>query len=273
MLRRSLSGMRMALNMPLSAFSGVGLRVSRDGSSTSSSRTKTPGSAYRSASRASPNRPTRNGRSWGRALALPLLVQDEAGIRELSRGWAGCVSARLRPRRRRALGLEEAEADDFIQACNGTRRRGDAGASRRARDHRAQLGRELIDALRATVRPNADSKRYYRPARRFHAETSALRKLLNRFEDSSRGWTRLVIILDARLDKTISTAVLALFPCLFSSAAGRERNNIVSYVGPVIVPLLFATFHDAPLCFMRDARCRQRTSHTVLIVIAFRQAG
>jgi hypothetical protein len=104
-LRRSLSGMRMALNMPLSAFSGVALRVSRDGLDVILAH-KDPGLGVPLCVAGEPEQTYAEWQKWGRALALPLLVQDEAGIRDAFPRLGGMRIGRVRPRRRRRSALK-----------------------------------------------------------------------------------------------------------------------------------------------------------------------
>ncbi len=110
-VRRSVAGMRMALNLPLSAFSGVGLQV----------RTNATGAhcavvlAHKDPSLVLPLFLSREAddamaewRSWAAVLGLPLLLHDEdAGWRDAFARMGGVRIAGPRPRRRRRSALRK----------------------------------------------------------------------------------------------------------------------------------------------------------------------
>jgi hypothetical protein len=104
-VRRSVHGMRMALNMPVSAFSGVALKVSRDGVSIVLAH-KDPGLALPLALAAEAEDALTHWQDWGRVLALPLLVEDETGLRDAYPRLGDLRIGRARPRRRRRSPLK-----------------------------------------------------------------------------------------------------------------------------------------------------------------------
>jgi hypothetical protein len=102
-VRRSLAGMRMALNLPVSAFAGVGLRLVADatGHAAVVLAHKDPGLALPLFFSWEPDDAVAEWRCWGAVLGLPLLVEDEDGWRE-SFGRLGAIRVgEVRPRRRR----------------------------------------------------------------------------------------------------------------------------------------------------------------------------
>jgi len=104
-LRRSVAGVRMALNMPLTVFSGVALRVSREGLDVVLAH-KDPGLRVPLCLAGEPEQAYAEWQEWGRVLALPLLVQDEAGVREAFPRLGELRIGRVRPRRRRRSALK-----------------------------------------------------------------------------------------------------------------------------------------------------------------------
>jgi Family of unknown function (DUF6101) len=103
-VRRSLAGMRMALNLPLSSFAGVGLRVdaSEDGAHAAVVLAhKDPGLTLPLFVTSAADDAFADWRSWSAVLGLPLLVDDGAGWREPIPRLGGVRVERVRPRRRR----------------------------------------------------------------------------------------------------------------------------------------------------------------------------
>lgn len=108
-LRRSLAGMRMALNMPLTAFTGVALRVIADEGGAVVSVVlmhKDPGLVLPLFMTREADEAMAEWRSWGQVLGLPLLVEDGDGMREPFARMGGLRIARPRPRRRRRSSLK-----------------------------------------------------------------------------------------------------------------------------------------------------------------------
>jgi len=104
-LRRSVAGMHMALNMPLSAYAGVALRVSTEGVEVALAH-KDPGLRVPLCLAGEPEQAYADWQEWGRVLALPLLVQDEAGVRDAFPRLGELRIGRVRPRRRRRSALK-----------------------------------------------------------------------------------------------------------------------------------------------------------------------
>ncbi len=110
-VRRSVAGMRMALNLPLSSFSGIGLEV----------RTSAGGAhcavvlAHKDPSLVLPlylspeaDEAMAEWRAWAAALGLPLLLHDEAtGWRDAFSRMGRVRIAETRPRRRRRSTLKQ----------------------------------------------------------------------------------------------------------------------------------------------------------------------
>jgi hypothetical protein len=111
-MRRSLAGMVMAINMPLSSYDGVALRLVRG--SRGAAATVEVTLEHRDPGLTLPLYESEQGaeamaewRSWSEVLGLPMLVSDdEDGARE-TRAMLGDVEvARPRPRRRRHSALK-----------------------------------------------------------------------------------------------------------------------------------------------------------------------
>ena len=105
-VRRSLAGMRMALNMPVSAFAGIGLKVvaGQGGNPASVSvmlEHKDPGLALPLFVSYEADDAMAEWRCWGAALGLPLLVQDDdLNWREPFARMGGIGIGKVRQRRR-----------------------------------------------------------------------------------------------------------------------------------------------------------------------------
>ena len=111
-VRRSVAGMRMALNMPVSAFSGVALRVlvGRGRSGATASVTlehKDPSLALPLFVSGEAGEAFAEWRAWGNVLGLPLLVAEDDGVlREPFARMGGVRIDDVRPRRRRRSALK-----------------------------------------------------------------------------------------------------------------------------------------------------------------------
>jgi hypothetical protein len=106
-VRRSLAGMRMALNMPLSAFAGIAIRLwPSEGEAPAVVAVmlehKDPSLALPLYVSPEADDAMAEWRAWGSVLGLPLLVVEEGGqLREPFARMGGVLVARPRPRRRR----------------------------------------------------------------------------------------------------------------------------------------------------------------------------
>jgi hypothetical protein len=110
-VRRSLRGMRMALNMPISAFNGVALRVmpgegGADPHVAVVLAHKDPSLMLPLFVAREPDDAFAEWRSWGQVLGLPLLVEEDGGMREPFARIGQVRIARPRPRRRRRSALK-----------------------------------------------------------------------------------------------------------------------------------------------------------------------
>ena len=104
LVRRSLAGMRMALNLPVSSFSGVAIRVTTgDGAALIAVvlEHKDPGLVLPLFASSEADEAFTEWRSWGNVLGLPLLVEDEGALREPLQRMGGVRIEASRPRRRR----------------------------------------------------------------------------------------------------------------------------------------------------------------------------
>jgi hypothetical protein len=105
-VRRSLAGMRMALNLPVAAFAGVALKVmmGEDGAQASVTvvlEHKDPGLALPLFVTDEADEAFAEWRSWGNVLGLPLLVEEDGVLREPFLRLGGVRIEASRPRRRR----------------------------------------------------------------------------------------------------------------------------------------------------------------------------
>lgn len=124
-VRRSLRGMRMALNMPVSAFAGIGLKVISDENGAAPAVAvmlahKDPGLALPLFVSYEADDAMAEWRSWGAALGLPLLLHDdECGWREPFARMGGVKIGKVRPRRRRRSSLRKRRPTIFLRRRPG----------------------------------------------------------------------------------------------------------------------------------------------------------
>ena len=101
-LRRSVGGMRMAFNMPLTAFNGVALRMMPgEGAVAVVLAHDDPGLVLPLAVTDEADEAFAEWHGWAEALGLPLLVADEVGFRKAHPLLGEIETGRPRPRRRR----------------------------------------------------------------------------------------------------------------------------------------------------------------------------
>jgi len=121
-VRRQLAGMRMALNLPVSAFSGVGLCMMADASGAALAVVlahQDPGLALPLFRSHDADDAIAEWRSWGAVLGLPLLVEDEDGWRDLFVRPGALRIGRLRPRRRRRSALKRRRPSILLRRARG----------------------------------------------------------------------------------------------------------------------------------------------------------
>ena len=124
-MRRRLGGMRMALNMPVSAFAGVALRLTR-GEGTAAPAVavvlahKDPGLALPLFVSAEPDEAFAEWRTWGQVLGLPLLVTEPDGsLRDPFARMGELRVERPRPRRRRRSALKRRRPSILMRRAAG----------------------------------------------------------------------------------------------------------------------------------------------------------
>jgi hypothetical protein len=105
-MRRSLRGMRMALNMPVSAFAGIAIRLSPAAGESEATVSvvlehKDPSLALPLFVSAEADDAFAEWRAWGNVLGLPLLVEEDGALREPFERLGQLRIADVRPRRRR----------------------------------------------------------------------------------------------------------------------------------------------------------------------------
>ena len=111
-VRRSLAGMRMALNMPVSAFAGVAIRVTAGEGAAGPSVSvtlehKDPALALPLFVSCETDEAFAEWRAWANVLGLPLLVAEDDGVLREPFARIGAVRIeRSRPRRRRRSALK-----------------------------------------------------------------------------------------------------------------------------------------------------------------------
>ncbi len=122
-VRRSLAGMRMALNMPVKDFAGIAIRVlTGEGGAT-----VTVVLEHRDPSLALPLFATSESaeafaewRAWANVLGLPLLVaEDDGGLREAFARMGQVRLARQTPRRRRRSSIRKRRPSIFLRRKPG----------------------------------------------------------------------------------------------------------------------------------------------------------
>lgn len=121
-VRRSLGGIRMAINLPVSAFAGVGLRVMirEDGAQASVVLAhRDPGLALPLFISHEADDSFAEWRSWAKVLGLPLLVDDAGQWREPFLRVGGLRVASPRPRRRRRSGLKRRRPSILMRRAAG----------------------------------------------------------------------------------------------------------------------------------------------------------
>jgi hypothetical protein len=117
-VRRSRFGMRMAFNLPVAAFAGVGLHLAA-GEAAVVLAHKDPGLMLPLFLSEEPDDVTAAWRSWGAVLGLPLLIEDADGWREPFARVGGVRVARPRPRRRRRSALKARRPSILLRRAPG----------------------------------------------------------------------------------------------------------------------------------------------------------
>ena len=121
-VRRSLGGMRMALNLPVSAFAGVGLRLTADAGGAQAAVVlahKDPGLALPLYVSQEADDVVADWRSCGAVLGLPLLVEDGDGWREPFAQLGPLRLGQVRPRRRRRSALKRRRPSILMRRACG----------------------------------------------------------------------------------------------------------------------------------------------------------
>lgn len=124
-VRRSVAGMRMAVNLPITSFAGVGLCLVPDEAVVAVVLAhKDPGLALPLFVTYDAHDAFAEWRSWGAVLGLPLLVEEGDGWREPFARLGGMCVERPHPRRRRRSPLKRRRPS--MPMCRG---RGELGAA------------------------------------------------------------------------------------------------------------------------------------------------
>jgi len=125
-VRRSLSGMRMALNMPVSAFAGIAIKVTVGEGEAEAAvvlEHKDPSLSLPLFVSSEADEAFAEWRAWAKVLGLPLLVAEEdGGLREPFARIGGVRVDAVRPRRRRRSALKRRRPSMPLcrQACSIT---------------------------------------------------------------------------------------------------------------------------------------------------------
>jgi Family of unknown function (DUF6101) len=124
-VRRTLAGMRMALNLPLSSFSGVGLQVRTSAAGAHCAVVlahKDPGLVLPLFLSREADDAMAEWRSWSAVLGLPLLLHDEdAGWRDAYARMGALRVSPVRPRRRRRSTLKQRRPSLLMHRKPGSR--------------------------------------------------------------------------------------------------------------------------------------------------------
>jgi hypothetical protein len=125
-VRRSLAGMRMALNMPVSAFTGVAIRVVPGEGEGEAHATVTVVLEHKDPSLVLPlfesgeaDEAFAEWRTWANVLGLPLLVEDDGVLREPFARLGHVRVEAPRPRRRRHSALKRRRASMPLRRKTG----------------------------------------------------------------------------------------------------------------------------------------------------------
>ena len=122
-VRRSLAGMRMAVNLPVSAFAGVGLRLVANAGGPQAAVVlahRDPGLALPLYVATEADDAVADWRSWGAVLGLPLLIEHEDGSwREPFARLGALRIAEVRPRRRRRSVLKRRRPSIPLRRARG----------------------------------------------------------------------------------------------------------------------------------------------------------
>lgn len=121
-VRRRVGGMPMALNMPLSAFTGVALRViagEREAVIAVVLAHRDPGLVLPLFLTREPEEALAEWRTWGTVFGLPLLVEEEEGLREPFARMGGVRLAKVQPRRRRRSALKRRRPSMLMRRLPG----------------------------------------------------------------------------------------------------------------------------------------------------------
>jgi hypothetical protein len=123
-VRRSVRGMPMAINMPLSAFAGVALQIvfgddKDDVALSIVLHHKDPLLVLPLLVTREMDDAFADWRCWGQIFGLPLLVEDENGLREPFKRMGQLRIARVRPRRRRRSVLRRRRPSIFLRRIFG----------------------------------------------------------------------------------------------------------------------------------------------------------
>jgi hypothetical protein len=122
-VRRSLAGMRMALNMPVSAFAGVALRVTLGADAAAATvalEHRDPSLSLPLFASAEAGEAFAEWRAWANVLGLPLLVAEDDGVlREPFARMGGVRIEPVRPRRRRRSALKRRRSAMSLRRASG----------------------------------------------------------------------------------------------------------------------------------------------------------
>ncbi|MCK9918696.1 DUF6101 family protein [Microbacteriaceae bacterium K1510] len=122
-VRRKVSGVPMALNMPLSAFTGIALHVverEADAFVMVALVHKDPGLMVPLFVTREADEAMAEWRTWGSVLGLPLLVDDDGnGLREPFARLGGVRVAKVKPRRRRRSALRKRRPSMLMRRAPG----------------------------------------------------------------------------------------------------------------------------------------------------------
>jgi len=124
-VRRSLAGMRMALNMPVSAFAGIAIRVLPGEGDDEASCSVTlehadPSLALPLFASGEADEAFAEWRAWAKVLGLPLLVAEHDGVlREPFARLGGVRVDTVRPRRRRRSALKRRRPSMPLRRATG----------------------------------------------------------------------------------------------------------------------------------------------------------
>ena len=130
-VRRAVAGIRMAVNLPISAYRGVAIRISAEGAAVVLEH-RDPALALELYAAPDGDEVAAEWRTWAHVLGVPLLAADETGAEEVFPRIGGLKVGEPRVRRRRRNAIKRRRPSILMRRV--VKRVGDAGVYRGERE-------------------------------------------------------------------------------------------------------------------------------------------